>query len=519
MACRVKQINKKTGVAYIYESTSYWDKEKQQPRNRRVCVGKLSEEGQLIPSKRLTPAQAAVRDPKVVACAEVIGTSTVLDAIAERLGLKELLRSCFPEQHEHILTMAYYLASRGGALSHCEIWSKSHAPDLTASLSSPRITEILSGISLDDKQYFLKEWMKCLLPEDYLCYDITSISSYSESNEYVRYGYNRDNEDLPQMNLAVLFGQKNHLPMYYQPLPGSITDVTTLQNLTRTFKAIGIQPIHHVMDKGFYSKTNIDILLAERQKFTVSVPLSNKWVQKVIDEVHEDILCPAGFHQVDNEIVYAHSRLYPWGKENRRCYLHLYYNPHKRALATDRFNRKLLDYKAELESGQLIQEHSDAYEAFFIVKTTPKRGTQVSYNETALKKHISRYVGFQAILSNAIKDPIEAFQIYRDKDVVEKSFDDLKNLLDMNRLRMHSSKTVAGRLFVQFIALICVSALRQEMRTSGLIKKYTTRELLGEMETLIKIKYVGKYGSILTEITKAQREILSCLNIDLQGVT
>jgi hypothetical protein len=31
---------------------------------------------------------------------------------------------------------------------------------------------------------------------------------------------------------------------------------------------------------------------------------------------------------------------------------------------------------------------------------------------------------------------------------VEKSFDDLKNILDMKRLRMHTSKTVAGRLFV-----------------------------------------------------------------------
>jgi hypothetical protein len=46
--------NKKTGTVYVYESTGYWDKEKQQARNRRICLGKLDPEtGEIIPSKRV----------------------------------------------------------------------------------------------------------------------------------------------------------------------------------------------------------------------------------------------------------------------------------------------------------------------------------------------------------------------------------------------------------------------------------------------------------------------------------
>jgi len=41
-----------------------------------------------------------------------------------------------------------------------------------------------------------------------------------------------------------------------------------------------------------------------------------------------------------------------------------------------------------------------------------------------------------------------------------------------------------GRLFVQFIALILMSALRKKMRETGLIEKYTTRELLMEIKTI-----------------------------------
>jgi hypothetical protein len=51
----------------------------------------------------------------------------------------------------------------------------------------------------------------------------------------------------------------------------------------------------------------------------------------------------------------------------------------------------------------------------------------------------------------------------------------------------------------------------------GLIEKYTVRELLQEMKTLTKVKYSGKYGYVLTEITKAQRDILKALDIQLPG--
>ena len=37
----VKVKNKKNGITYVYESNSYWDKEKKQPRNKRICIGKI----------------------------------------------------------------------------------------------------------------------------------------------------------------------------------------------------------------------------------------------------------------------------------------------------------------------------------------------------------------------------------------------------------------------------------------------------------------------------------------------
>jgi hypothetical protein len=72
--------------------------------------------------------------------------------------------------------LSYYLCVQGGALSHCEAWTKSHDPSISASLSSQRISEILASIGTDGKQTFLVKWMNRVLEDDYICYDITSVS-------------------------------------------------------------------------------------------------------------------------------------------------------------------------------------------------------------------------------------------------------------------------------------------------------------------------------------------------------
>ena len=179
MTFRLNHVNKKTGVTYVYESVSYWDKAKKQSRNKQVCVGKLDPvTGEFISSKRLTSKTVKARDSAVTASTEIVGPLIVLDNITKQLGLGKLLKLSFPKHHQQILMMAYYLTFKGEALSHCELWCKSHAPELAESLTSQRISEILESINVDAKQTFLSRWMNKILEDDYLCYDITSISSY-----------------------------------------------------------------------------------------------------------------------------------------------------------------------------------------------------------------------------------------------------------------------------------------------------------------------------------------------------
>ena len=140
-------------------------------------------------------------------------------------------------------------------------------------LSSQRISEILQNITFSEREDFYREWAKLRLEQEYLAIDITSTSSYSELIDDVEWGYNRDGEDLPQVNLCMLFGETSGLPVYQTTYSGSLKDASTLEMTFAKFAAItDNRPILSVMDKGFYSKTNVDMMLEGSRKFVTAVP-------------------------------------------------------------------------------------------------------------------------------------------------------------------------------------------------------------------------------------------------------
>ena len=72
---------------------------------------------------------------------------------------------------------------------------------------SQRISELMSSVTLEERQKFFEKWGVYRSEQEYLALDITSISSYSQFIGDVEWGYNRDGENLPQINLCMLFGE------------------------------------------------------------------------------------------------------------------------------------------------------------------------------------------------------------------------------------------------------------------------------------------------------------------------
>ena len=74
-------------------------------------------------------------------------------------------------------------------------------------------------------EQFTADWIEHMQPIHGIYYDITSFSSYSTGIDYVKWGYNRDKEELPQINMGMVCCQSSGLPFFYKLFPGSIVDV------------------------------------------------------------------------------------------------------------------------------------------------------------------------------------------------------------------------------------------------------------------------------------------------------
>lgn len=60
----IKQKDTRTGITYVYESISTWDKEKKQSRSKRRLLGRLDEEtGEIIPTDGRGRKRSPYYDP------------------------------------------------------------------------------------------------------------------------------------------------------------------------------------------------------------------------------------------------------------------------------------------------------------------------------------------------------------------------------------------------------------------------------------------------------------------------
>ena len=438
--------------------------------------------------------------------------TVLLNQIAKETGLDTVLPRIFPQDSAAILTCAYYLVSEGQALSRAEQWSRHTLTPCGGVLADQRISELLLRITPSLTEEFFKAWIDWNRSQEYYCMDITSVSSYSELNSFVSYGYNRDGEDLPQINLLMVTGQESHIPLFYRPLPGSIKDVSTLDESLQRLELVDVKVLHLVMDKGFYSEANVLALYARHIRFVIGVPFTASLAKDAVERHRgEDMTSCANYIEVLGDELFAVSEYITWN--HHRMYLHTYFDPVKAAADEKKFGHKIRCEYQELVSGELVKEHQKDYERFFTVHETPVRGRKVEYNQAVIDAHKKNTVGWFVLATNDIKDPEKALEVYRLKDAVEKNFDDMKNDLDMNRLRIHSAQAMDGRLFIQYIAEILLSRIRTVMKASGEFKNHSTQEIIDELKSVRQVTVEKKRSRIITALTAFQKRIVSIFHL------
>ena len=528
----VKQLDKRSGITYVYESVSYWDREKKQPRSRRTLIGRLDPEtGKILPTDGRGKRRAQKEADPVVRKGPVpvtktdrlfFGATYLLDQIGEVTGLTADLKTCFPDTYKQIQSIAYYLVLEDqNPLFRFKKWAAIHRHPYGKDIPSQRSTEIFQSVTEEAKMHFFRLQGKRRAEKEYWAYDSTSISSRSETLRQVKYGKNKDDDRLPQINLALVFGEESRLPFYYRKLAGNVPDVKTIQELLRELDVLGYEKIKLVMDRGYYSAENINALFKKHLKFLCGTSSALSFAKEFIREIgskkdhYEYYNSNLELYVFTKTIAWDYEQERPYKgdvvKEERRMYLHLYFNPDKFSDDGKTFNRKLDSLKNELLSGHRVPEHEKEYKKYFEIKETPKRGISLTVKQDAIDAAHERY-GFFVLISNEVKDPVTALSLYRMRDVVEKAFWNVKERLNLRRTMTSSESSLEGKLFVEFVALIYLSYIQKKMEEKGLFATYTLHELLDELDVIECFMEPGK-APIQGEVLKKQEQIYRDLEV------
>lgn len=499
------------GTVYVYEATSSWDAEKKQPRQTRTYLGKLDPQtGKVIPPRHSrTPRHA-----------KDYGNWYVLQQIATQLGLPALLQQIFSEDAPLLLALALFEISEAAPLYVFPHWVETtHISDIEA-LSAVELTRFTQRLGRMDaeREEFFRRWIAQCSPVQTMVFDITSLSSYSTLLSEVEWGYNRDHDPLPQVNLGMVYAEDTHMPLYYQMYPGSIRDVSTLSNMLRYCEAFELVPDIFVMDRGFYSAANVAALTDQAIKFLLPLPRSVGLFTELLRQQYATLTALPNSFLFHNDLLCHIQTAVPLNL--KPIVAHIFFNPSQFYAQASRFLTRLWQAEAALqgcqfhapqEVQQVLSHQVPGAAKFFRCSATEQQVTTVR-DSLAIQQHLA-LMGITIFLTNhADLDRLQLLSIYRQKDVIEKAFDVVKHELDGQRLRGHSPDAIAGRLFLKFLSLIVYSALQRTMRDHQLFTEYSVRELLYELKKLRVVEMLNGQ-CLLTEISKRQRQIFNVFDI------
>lgn len=516
---------------YVYIDNAFWNSEKQQSDHKREYIGKYDGE-KFTPNKTYFRLQAEYEQsltasktgpvPTDICLRQFYGATYLLDQISAKTGISVDLGRCFGSLAGQILSIAYYLIlEEGMPLYRFHKWGITHRHPYGKDIPSQRSSELFGLITEDAKMDYFKRQAKRHGLNEYLAFDTTSISSYSNLIKQVKYGKNKDGDPLPQINLALLYGEESMLPVYYRKLAGNITDVKTIENLLKDVDFLKLEKLKLVMDRGFYSEKNINDLMKHHHKFLIGAKTSLKIVSNRLDKIRADFVTRFNYNSELKLYVMSFTEEWDYSEEKprsgetvtdkRRIYLHFYYNDQKATDDKTRFNAMLDRLEYNLINGTPDPADEKLYQKYFVISETPVRGVTYSFKEDAIRKAEKNY-GYFVLMSNGIKDPVEALRIYRLKDLIEKSFGNLKERLSMRRMSVSSEENFEGKLFVQFVALQLMSYIKRQMDVNGLFNDYTMQSLLDELDVIEYYQQPGK-AHHLSEITEKQRTLYELMDV------
>jgi transposase len=303
----------------------------------------------------------------------------------------------------------------------------------------------------------------------------------------------------------------------YDIFPGSISDVSTLSGTLKKIKAHGIQNYVAVMDRGFFSLSNLRELMTNKISFIMAARLQLNDLKHLLTEAQKDLDDVKYLHKFNKDPIFAKPISYIIDSIEIQGYV--YYDPKLEQTEKQTLLSRLYDIREELLTVRLnknsnpyivFKDKAHGFGNFFDWNVIDNR-FEVTIKQNAVAQRMNK-MGKYIIFYSGNFDEMKCLSLYRERDEIEKNFKALKSEIDILPLNTHSEETTRGFIFIAFLSLIIRSRLMNMMREAEILDKYSVELLLLQLEKLRKIA-LADGQIIVTEMTKKQRDILQALNL------
>lgn len=503
---------------YLTQRVKY-SPELKQTRPVRVAIGKLNEEGKLIPNRNyfeIFPYEQ--NEPGDKADFVIAGPHFVADKISAGNGLKELLETIFKDDSDKILDIAtYMMMSENNVMQYFEDYGYNHTLFSAENFDDNAIGRLFKKIKVKDIDLFIRSWVHMHVEKQiYIAYDSTNMNSAAGNLELAEYGHAKDRDELPQVNLSIGYNQTDQVPLFYELFPGSIIDNTECEKMVERARQYGCREIGFILDRGYFSLRNIRYFEKHNYDYILMTKGNAKFIQEAAEEAGAVLKNGYSNYMQGYELygMTVEKDLFNTGKKE---YVHVYYNgieaEKEKITINNRFNK--MDEELEKKKEKKIKKAEDvkSYEKYYRLGFD-ENGYFMNYQrkDNEIMKLINK-AGYFAIVTSKKMSAEEALETYRDRDAVKKIFRMEKTYLGNDVFRVHSEEKLESKVFVSFIALIIRNEIYQSLKELYKTnrKEYTVPKVLKDYERLGVTKLADEKYHIRYRLTNKQKKILKAL--------
>lgn len=400
------------------------------------------------------------------------GASAACWLLAQQSGMLEDLKETFgAEVGSDLLRLAIYQYLDGGSMNCFEQWASQHWLPKARTFSGQRISEMLSEITHQDITSYLKlrnqrcvehfnsvktqaEKLKKTGPRfRYLALDSTALSTYSVTISNAAYGYAKQNPELRQVNFTLGVDYLNGDVCYAYESEGSITDKSVYPHLMMDLHHNGynLQDTVIVTDRGYQSIYNIQRLLDIEINYVCGVPLTEESVKQLFEKYKSSLSNPAFLNGRLKVAARTTEELWAkatdFGPLRLSTSLHLYKYPELAAQQAISLHQRIEEVLEKKNGGEKVHPADWSRVRNYIVESSQNVWVK---NIKGLEEFLTR-AGCFAIRTNCIEDPFECLAVYKQRQIVETAFRQMKVLNGNNRLRC-TERTYVGKLLLFVIA-------------------------------------------------------------------